>query len=162
MRAASRGASSQDPLEFKGDKRGRSRQVLDSILEVLALGVTAVQLMGMAGIDKGGPPRRIEAHRINMPGNACAVPLCKWLWPVPSDSPDSSDAETVKAGFYFGADPAGLPRANDAGTLTQRPPSRILIKVPLKALVSTLEEGRSWFRSRVRTVSEDFLGRISG
>ena len=33
---------------FKGDKRGRSRQVLDSILEVLALGVTtAVQLMGM-------------------------------------------------------------------------------------------------------------------
>ena len=57
---------------------------------------------------------------------------------------------------------AGLPRANDAGPLTQRPPSRILIKVPLKALVSTLEEGRSWFRSRVRPVSEDFLGMISG
>ena len=36
-----------------------------------------------------------------------------------------------------------------------------LIKVPLKALVSTREEGRSWFMSSLRTVSEDFLARIS-
>ena len=43
-----------------------------------------------------------------MPGNACAVPLCKWLCPSlleSFNSPDSSDAETAKAGFYFGADP---------------------------------------------------------
>ena len=44
-------------------------------LRVLALGVTtAVGLMGMR-------PRRIEAPRIAMPGNACAVSLCKWLCP---------------------------------------------------------------------------------
>ena len=43
-----------------------------------------------------------------------------------------------------------------SGEWRERPPSRILVKVP------SLEEGRSWFRSRVRTVSEDFLGWISG
>ena len=63
---------------------------------------------GHAGIDAGGPPRRFEAHRTAMSGNACAVPLCKWLCPSLQEifnSPDSSDAETVKAGFYFAADP---------------------------------------------------------
>ena len=49
-----------------------------------------------------------SGHRIAMPENACAVPLCKWLCLSLSESfnsPDSSDAETARAGFYFGADP---------------------------------------------------------
>ena len=32
-------------------------------------------------------------------------PSLQMAVPVPSDSPDSFDAETVKAGFHFGADP---------------------------------------------------------
>ena len=60
---------------------------------------------------------------------------------------------------------AGIPKVSmcvaKVGLLCNARLSRILIKVPLKALGSTREEGRSWFRSRVRTVSEDFLAKIS-
>ena len=77
-------------------------------LRVLALGVKSRTTDGYTGIDAGGPPRRIEAHRMAMLRNACAVPLCKWICPsLPEsfDSPDSSDAETAKAGLHFGAGP---------------------------------------------------------
>ena len=63
-----------------------------------------------------------------MSGNACAVPLCKWLCPSLQEifnSPDSSDAETVKAGFLFCSRSramAGLPQANGADSLAQSPP----------------------------------------
>ena len=65
---------------FKADKRGRSRKVFDSTLKGARLGSDERRLMsGYSGVDAGGPPRRIEVHRIAMPENACAVRLCKWL-----------------------------------------------------------------------------------
>ena len=102
-------ACREDPVEFKPDKRGRSRQIFDSILEGACFGDNDSRLIrGYAGVDAGGPPRRIEAHRTAMPHDACAVLLCKWLCPSlleSFNSPDSPDCETVKTGFYFGADP---------------------------------------------------------
>ena len=102
-------ACREDPLDFKTDKRGRTRQVFDSILEGARLGSDERRLKsGYSGVDAGGPPRRIEAHRIAMPENACAVPLCKWLCSSLLESfnwPDSPDCEPGAAGCYFGADP---------------------------------------------------------
>ena len=55
-------ACREDPLEFKGDKRGRSRQVFDSILEGVWSGSDDSNSSdGCAGVDGGGPPRRVEA-----------------------------------------------------------------------------------------------------
>ena len=52
---------------IKADKRGRSRQVFDSILEGVSFGsVEKHSVGGYAGVDAGSPPRRIEAHRIAM------------------------------------------------------------------------------------------------
>ena len=52
---------------------------------------------------------------------------------------------------------AGIPKVSmymaKVGLLCKARRSRILIKVPLKALVSTWEEGRSWFRSKMRKMS---------
>ena len=58
-------APSGGPLEFAADKRGRSRQVFDSILEGLSIG--NVEVGRYPGVDAGSPPRRTEAHRIAMP-----------------------------------------------------------------------------------------------
>ena len=112
LAAQAAGLACRDPQEFKDDKRGRSHQVFDSILEGAGSGNDDSRSTdGYAGIEAEGPPRRIEAHRTAMPGNACAVPLCNWLCPSlseSSNSPYSSDAETAKEGFYFGADPVQL------------------------------------------------------
>ena len=73
---------SEDPLEFKAHKRGRSRQVFDSIPEGLSFGNVPKHFVGgCAGVDAGSPPRCIEAHRVAMPEKACIVPLSKWLRP---------------------------------------------------------------------------------
>ena len=112
-------ACREDPLEFKGDKLARSRQVFDSILEGVWSGSDDSNSSdGCAGVDGGGPPRRIEAQRLAMPENACAVPLRKWLCLSLLESVnslESSDAETGKAGFYVG-------EANGAGSVAQNSP----------------------------------------
>ena len=82
LAAQAAGLACRDPLEFKDHTRRRSHQVFDSILEGAGSGNDDSRSTdGYAGIDAKGAPRRIEAHTIAMPRNACAVPLCKWLCP---------------------------------------------------------------------------------
>ena len=51
-------ACREDPLESKADKRGRSRQVYDSILEGLSFVYVNKHFVGgYAGVDAGSPPR---------------------------------------------------------------------------------------------------------
>ena len=99
-----------DPLELKAGKRGRSRQVFDSILEgarngsddrLLIGGIQWSRCWRTASSCRG--PQGCHARKC-MRCPSLQVGLCPSL-PASFNSPDSHDCKTGKAGFHFGADP---------------------------------------------------------
>ena len=76
-------------------------------------------------MDAGRPSRRIEAHTIAIPENACAVPLCKWLCPSLLERlnwPDSPDCELGDRGLLICSRSravAGLPQTNGTSSFAQ-------------------------------------------